>query len=77
MFGETQISAWFFHYIDMLQDVGCNELATYMAKMCDCEEVKKVIEEVKILNAHVFSLYFRICTSNFFVQIVQQQLRAV
>lgn len=58
MFGDDQISAWFFHYIgepswltsncflDMLQDAGSNELATFINKKCTCEEVRRTIQEV-------------------------------
>ncbi|KAI6176097.1 Beta-Casp domain-containing protein [Aphelenchoides bicaudatus] len=49
MFGDDQVSAWFFHYIEMLQDAGFNELATFIAKQSTSEEVIKVIQE----NMHV------------------------
>ncbi|KAI6181196.1 GATOR complex protein WDR24 [Aphelenchoides besseyi] len=49
LFGEDQVSAWCFHYIEMLQDAGNNELATLMAKQCGLQEVIKSIQE----NMHV------------------------
>lgn len=48
MFGDDQVSTWFFHYIELLQDAGFNELATFMAKQCASEEVIRVIQEVTI-----------------------------
>ncbi|KAI6218687.1 GATOR complex protein WDR24 [Aphelenchoides fujianensis] len=49
LFGEEQVASWFFHYIELLQDAGNNELATFMAKECELEEVVKSIQE----NMHV------------------------
>ncbi|CAD5220468.1 unnamed protein product [Bursaphelenchus okinawaensis] len=49
LFGEEQVTSWFLHYIEQLQNAGFGDLATFVAKNSGCEEVVKTLQE----NMHV------------------------
>ncbi|CAD5226921.1 unnamed protein product [Bursaphelenchus xylophilus] len=49
LFGDEQVTSWFMHYIEQLQNAGFGDLATFIAKNSGCEEVLKTLQE----NMHV------------------------